>query len=131
MESFKFEMGGRTKSDEFATHPNAGVNTQSESPIAKCHDGNWESEVEAEIKVHRSCHLEQPTAFLSKTAASDRDTATQMWAQAECHEVRRQRKNVPASLSPGKPVQFKCSVMLLSVPGFLCPGVLQFLGSAS
>lgn len=92
VEYFKFEMGERTKSDEFVTHSNAGVNTQSESHIAKCHDVNWESEVEAEIKVHRSCCLEQSTALLSKTAVSDRDTATQMWAQAEYHEVSRQRK---------------------------------------
>lgn len=49
---------------------------------SKCHDVHWRSEVEAEIKVQRSCCLEEPTAFLSKTAAGNRDTATQMWAQA-------------------------------------------------
>lgn len=54
-----------------------------ESHIVKCRDVNWESNVEAEIKVHRNHYLEQPTTFLSKTAVSDRDTTRQMWAEAD------------------------------------------------
>lgn len=46
-------------------------------------DINWKSMVEAEIKVHRDNCLEQSTAFLSKTAVSGRDTATQMWAETD------------------------------------------------